>query len=134
MFSEDDKSSYPSELNDQQIQLLEKFIEHCKNHLKLSDLPTIVYSTDRNEAPMTTGVFIPDQNIIYVYIKGRAFCDWLRTLAHELTHYKQYVENRIPDNIEGRDLELEAEANVASGDIVYEFAHSDEDHQMIYDL
>lgn len=134
MFAANESPKMPSEISDEQTDILNKFIEFCKQHLKITDLPEIHYSVDRNDAPMTTGVFIPDQNVIFVYIKGRAFCDWIRTLAHELTHYKQHVEDRIPPNVEGRDLELEAEANIAAGDIVYNFAHSDPAHEAIYEI
>lgn len=133
LFVESVEAPYSDSLNDEQNQMVSSFIEHCKQHLGLSDLPELNFSVDRNDAPMTTGVFIPQQNVIYVYIKDRAFCDWIRTLAHELTHYKQHVEGRIPSGLEGRNKELEAEANIASGDIVYEFAHKDDANQIIYE-
>ena len=44
--------------------------------------------------------------------------DYCRTIAHELTHMKQDVDNRINGNEQEIGGEIEDEANVMSGRIV----------------
>jgi len=113
---------------------IDDFLNYTRDFLKLDDLPEIIFTDDRLIAPMTTGVFIPKMDKIFIYTKNRLTADWLKTLAHELTHYKQYVEERIPENLEGRNQKLEAEANVAAGDILYNFAHLSDENNKIYDI
>ena len=113
---------------------LKKFIPFVMEKLEIDDLPDIEYTKDRLDKPMTTGVFIPQENKIMVYVRNRAFVDWLRTLAHELVHYKQHKEDRIPKKLVGRNKQLEDEANSVAADLIYEFVQLDEKHKEIYDL
>jgi Zn-dependent peptidase ImmA (M78 family) len=113
---------------------LKKFIPFAMEQLEIESLPDIEYTKDRLNKPMTTGVFIPSENKIMVYIRNRAFVDWLRTLAHELVHYKQHVEQRIPEKIVGRNKQLEDEANSTAADLIHGFVQLDEKHKEIYDL
>ena len=123
----------PSCINDQHQKYINSLIDYAKSQLKLTELPEIILTDDRNDAPMTTGSYIPEENKLFIYVKNRALCDYLRTIAHELVHVKQHLEDRIPSDLQGRNKELEAEANIAAGDIIYDFAHKDE-NQSIYDL
>jgi Zn-dependent peptidase ImmA (M78 family) len=115
-------------------EFVEPFIHFTQEYLQLPSLPKLVFTLDRSIAPMTTGAYLPEENILFIYIKNRALCDYLRTVAHELTHYKQNIEGRIPEDLKGRDEKLEAEANTQAGDIVYNFAQLDDKNLAIYDL
>lgn len=128
------KLNIPEFIEPEKHPYISNCLSYIKNHLNLKQLPNIEFMNNRNEIPMTTGSFIPENNTVYVYIKNRALCDYLKTLAHELTHYKQYVENRIPEDIQERDENLESEANTEAGNIIYNFAHMNDENQKIYDL
>jgi Zn-dependent peptidase ImmA (M78 family) len=124
----------PTYINTNKHQLINNFIEYIKTYLKVDNLPDIKFVQERGSIPMTTGSYLPDQNILYVIVKNRAICDYLRTLAHELVHYKQNVDGKIPKVLQGRDEDLEAEANIEAGKIIYDFAHSNDDNMKIYEL
>jgi len=126
--------NYKLNVSDECKSIINKFIEYTKNTLDITELPNIVITDDRTTVPMTTGAFLPDSNTIYIYAKNRALCDYLRTLAHELSHYKQRLDGKIPKTLNGRNKPLEDEANIDSGDLIYNFAHSNEDNKVIYDL
>jgi Zn-dependent peptidase ImmA (M78 family) len=55
-----------------------------------------------------------------VYVKDRAVMDVCRSIAHELVHHKQNLENRISDHINdgGDGSEIENEANAVAGVII----------------
>ena len=110
--------------------VLEKFIIFIKLSLELQEIPKIHLLSKRKEG-MTYGAFDPSTNEIYVYAKNRGLADVIRTTAHELTHYKQKIENRIPKNLQLRDHTLESEANTKAGDIVYMFGL---ENPQIYEL
>jgi len=110
--------------------IAQEFLDYVSNHFKLDDYPTIKILAERHHG-MTYGAFDPNTNEIMVYGKGRGFADILRTAAHELTHYWQKVENRIPKDLKGRDHQLEAEANIQAGDLIYMFGL---EHPEIYNL
>jgi len=66
----------------------------CQKNLGLQKLPHIKIVSHR-EGGMTTGAFDPSNDTIIVLGGGRALVDVMRTLAHELTHYRQRLQNRI---------------------------------------
>lgn len=110
--------------------ILKQFLKFTKEYLQLDDLPVIHILDTRTEG-MTYGAFSPDNNELKVYGKNRGLADVMRTCAHELTHYKQKVENRIPKGLNHRDKTLESEANTIAGDIVYMYGL---EHPEIYEL
>ena len=56
---------------------------------------------------------------IWVYIQNRNLADLLRTLCHELVHYKQFKDGRIKGPEDGKTgSELENEANSQAGIIL----------------
>jgi hypothetical protein len=110
--------------------LSQDFLDYVADHFELEDYPTIHILAERNKG-MTYGAFDPNTNEIMVYGKDRGFADILRTAAHELTHYWQKVQGKIPDNLQGRDHGLESEANTQAGDLIYMFGL---EHPEVYQL
>ena len=55
----------------------------------------ILDHTKQDGVFITTGFFDPDSNGIRIFVEGRHIKDWLRTLAHELIHWKQQVDGVI---------------------------------------
>jgi hypothetical protein len=107
------------------------FADYCKQNLGLPNLPDIQFVAER-VGQMTTGAFDPSNNKIMVLAGGRALSDVLRTLAHELTHYRQMLQKKIKTT--QRDWNLEGEADAEAGKMVFTYAHATPDNMAIYEL
>lgn len=110
--------------------LAQDFLDYVSEQLNLEDYPTINLLSERHKG-MTYGAFDPNSNEIMVYGKDRGFADILRTAAHEMTHFWQKSEGRIPEDLTGRDHKLESEANTKAGDFIYMFGL---EHPEVYQL
>jgi len=63
----------------------------------------------------TFGRFDPDEGIVYLAIANRHPIDILRTLAHELTHYKQSIRDELNPVSGETGSPEENEAHVKAG-------------------
>lgn len=96
-----------------------EFAKYCAFILELDELPRIVMTgKDLDE---TFGFFDPDSQSITVSFNRRHQMDVMRTLAHELVHYKQ---RQHKENLDGSDGSPdENEANAMAGVILRRWAH-----------
>ena len=69
----------------------------------------------------TFGKYDDGEQIIYLAIENRHALDILRTLAHELIHFKQNTEHRLDHNSGGTGSEIENEANAQAAIIMRHF-------------
>ena len=69
----------------------------------------------------TFGRFAPDEGIVYLAIANRHPIDILRTLAHELTHFKQYLNDQLGPNSGETGSPEENEAHELAGVIMRHF-------------
>jgi hypothetical protein len=93
------------------MDILEKFLPFIVQEYQLTSLPKIALSSKIDDATQPTfGQYADGDHIINLAILNRHPVDILRTLAHELVHYKQDTEGRIkPDSgTTGSDIENEA--------------------------
>jgi hypothetical protein len=105
--------------------ILEPMITHllnlCKQELGISELPTVRMISDdpaiKSGDKMSFGQF--DGQTIEVITTGRHPVDIFRTLAHELTHWKQKLSGQEMDGEDGSDIENEA--NAQAGVIMRKF-------------
>jgi hypothetical protein len=97
--------------------IVKKFLPFVQQHLELSDLPEIELLDQPLEG--TFGRYGGGQ--IRVMAHGRHPIDVLRTLAHELVHYKQDSEGRIHDDSGETGSDEENEANAVAGIIMRDF-------------
>ena len=97
--------------------IVKKFLPFVQRHLDLSDLPEIELLDQPLEG--TFGRYGDGQ--IRVMAHGRHPIDVLRTLAHELVHYKQDSEGRIHDDSGETGSDEENEANAVAGVIMRDF-------------
>jgi hypothetical protein len=97
--------------------IVKKFLPFVQQHLELSDLPEIELLDQPLEG--TFGRYGGGQ--IRVMAHGRHPIDVLRTLAHELVHYKQDSEGRIHDDSGETGSDEENEANAVAGVIMRDF-------------
>ena len=81
----------------------------------------------------TTAFYNPSNHKIVVYGKNRAVVDICRSIAHELTHMQQMIENRITFPVQDVGGEIEDEANAKAGEIIKSFAQSEEKRKRIYE-
>lgn len=118
-------------LSEEAWQHLNAFAQFCQENLGLPNLPNVHIVATR-EGGMTTGAYDPQSHEILVYGKNRALVDIMRTLAHELTHYRQRLQDKIKSA--KRDWNLEGEADAEAGKMVYTYTHSAPENMGVYEL
>lgn len=103
-------------LNDnKKIDLIKKFISLCCKNLDIKKPIKIILTTKRGGSIKTTASFNPNNNDIYIYTKLRHVIDICGSIAHEIKHLHQNLQN-ILTNTSGDDgSEHENEAHIFSG-------------------
>jgi hypothetical protein len=97
--------------------MITQLLQLCKNHLQIEKLPDIkLVDTPSVGSDHSFGVF---DGGIKVVSKDRHPVDVMRTLAHELVHWKQRLSGQEMDGNTGSDTENEA--NAVAGVIMREF-------------
>ncbi len=91
-----------------------------KNGYTVKPFPKVILNNSEQDSDLLcqTGYFDPNKDAIVLFTRNRLKKDVLRTLAHELIHYKQRVDGVIDDSgyvsdkiTEDKNLvKLEAEA------------------------
>lgn len=101
------------------IDMLEKSLPIIMKELKLPQLPKIklVKQVDDKQQP-TFGRYENDKKIIHLGIANRHPIDIIRTLAHELAHYKQDLEGRLGPHSGETGSPEENQAHVLAGIIM----------------
>jgi hypothetical protein len=104
------------------MKIMGDFLPVAMKELKLKVLPDfkLVLRVPENEQP-TFGKFVPDENKIYLAIDQRHPLDILRTLAHELVHFKQGIEHKLNPNSGKTGSPEENEAHEFAGIIMRNF-------------
>lgn len=97
--------------------MVQHLLELCKQELELDQFPGIQFTEEpTTRSGNSFGEFDGD---IVVVTKNRHPMDVMRTLAHELVHWKQRVANKELDGSDGSDTENEA--NAVAGIIMRRF-------------
>jgi hypothetical protein len=96
------------------------FINYACDHLGIEQPPKIHLIDNKKEASehKSFGGYSPNDKSIKVNTAGRHPVDVMRTLAHELAHHKQDLENRITHNSGETGSDIENEANAKAGIIM----------------
>jgi len=116
--------------NNNDKKLLKQFIGFAIKELGIQKPPSsLTLSRDNNAAKSmhTFGMFNPDNDKIWLYVKNRNMADLLRTLAHELVHRKQAEDGRIDYNSGETGSEIENEANAQAGILLRKFGKQNEE-------
>lgn len=113
-------------------ELVHKFLSFCKEQLELDQLPKIKLLTDTGYSVThhSFGGYDPEAKDIRLAIADRHPVDVCRTLAHELTHYKQDLDGRLDANSGETGSPIENEANAMAGIIMRNFGKT---HPEIYE-
>jgi len=96
--------------------LVAEFIQFCCKQLAINH-PCTVYLTGKRGGPITTTAsYNPNNHEIWIYVKNRnMLADPLRSLAHELRHYKQGLDGVLIPTSGDDGSEHENEAHTFSG-------------------
>ena len=98
--------------------ILLDFIRFAAKDLELNSLPKFdfVFDSKGSVERKSFGGYMPGEEYITITVKNRHINDVLRTLAHELVHYKQDLDNDLEDDeagSTGSPQENEANARAA---------------------
>lgn len=99
---------------DKKEEVINIFVDNACEYLNV-EKPKLELSYDENEASEigSFGYIDPENGNIKIIVINRNLADILRTLAHELVHYKQYKDGKVDYD--------ESEANTLSAIIVRKF-------------
>lgn len=102
---------------------IEDFTQFAKLHLNLDSLPQIDLNYDLEAAENfgAFGGYYPEEQRIELNVAGRHTMDILRTLAHELVHYRQGTLEPLPEDAGDTGSPYENEANALAGVIMREY-------------
>jgi hypothetical protein len=101
---------------------LEDFLPFVMKLLKLDKLPRIsVHKTIETGDQPSFGGYNPADGTIQLALKDRHPADVLRTLAHELVHFKQDQQGELDENSGTTGSNEENEANTTAGIIMRHF-------------
>lgn len=108
--------------SEQFIAILRDFFPVAMKELGIDSLPKIklVKRLPKGHQP-TFGKFVNEEGVIYLAIEDRHPIDVVRTLAHELVHFKQGVEHELGPHSGDTGSEIENEAHEVAGVIMRHF-------------
>ena len=114
--------------------LILDFCKFCKDELNIDhDIKIRIVGNREKEDISTTAFYNPENHDIAVYGKNRAIVDICRSIAHELTHMSQMLQDRIEFPVQDAGGEIEDEANAKAGEIIKLFAKSSDLRKSIYE-
>ena len=119
-------------LDDNNKKKLKDFALFVIKELGIEKAPTIAIQNGRGKLKTTANYdYTQEKKVIKVNAHKRALVDVMRSLAHEMTHHKQFEQGRLkvqPPDIGG---EIEDEANAKAGQFIKMYAKKD---PSIYDI
>jgi len=110
------------------------FIKFCSKKLGCEgDIEVTLVGKGSGDQGMSTGGFDVFSNKILAREYGRSLVDILRSIAHELVHYRQKEKGKFKpgDDIPNIGGEIEDEANAICGQLVKMFVN-EEDKKYLY--
>ena len=104
------------------VAIFTKFLPLAMKVLKIDSLPKMKFEVAIDDLDQPTfGRFDPDNNELTVALANRHPNDILRTVAHELVHYKQGLEHKLDDFSGETGSDEENEAHAVAGVIMRYF-------------
>jgi hypothetical protein len=116
------KSFLNEQWEDQKAHVINHFTDYATNYLSI-DRPKIKVITDPQYTQMnhSFGGYMPSTRNISVVVHNRNMADILRTLAHELVHHMQNLDDRLKDNSGEDGSPEENEANSLAAVIMRQY-------------
>jgi len=83
--------------------ILHDFVRFAAEHLELETLPKFdfVFDSKKSVEHKSFGGYQPGAEHITITVKNRHINDVCRTLAHEMVHFKQDLNNELSDDAAG---------------------------------
>jgi hypothetical protein len=105
------------------VPMIKKFLPIVKQELNLEKLPKIKIQRHVavHDGQATFGRFVNGEETVYVGIADRHPVDVLRTLAHELVHWRQFLDGRIEPGSGETGSPIENEAHAVAGVLMRNF-------------
>lgn len=105
------------------VKMVKEFLPLAMKELKIKKLPRIILQKHVavHDGQATFGRFVNEEEAIYLGIANRHPVDILRTLAHELVHFKQYEEGKMYPGAGDTGSPIENEAHWVAGIIMRHF-------------
>lgn len=102
---------------DDRINIINEFAEYVKNEIGLDKVPEINFINEEGAAAKMKSFagYNPGNSSITLVISNRNLADILRSLAHELVHHLQNIENRLNNKSGETGSNEENEANSKAG-------------------
>jgi hypothetical protein len=96
---------------------IRKFLPVALKVLEIKSLPKIKFKMkiETDGVQSSFGQYMPEENTILVGIDSRHPVDVLRTLAHELVHYKQHLNKELDNESGDTGSKEENDANSTAG-------------------
>ena len=114
--------SNDNQSSDQFLEMFGKFLPLAMHYLELKSLPEMKFLAHIGHRDQPTfGMYVEGKNVLYVALSNRHPIDILRTIAHELTHYKQDTDHKLNDDSGDTGSPEENEANAMAGVIMRHF-------------
>lgn len=110
------------ESKDRFIEMFQRFLPLCMEVLKLDSLPRMIFAPHITDTDQPTfGRYNHDEQTLEVALANRHPNDILRTIAHELQHYKQGTEHRLGPGAGDTGSPIENEAHAMAGIVMRNF-------------
>lgn len=104
------------------VQMFEKFLPLAMQYIDIDQLPKMHFAPELSTGNQPSfGMYIPDDGLLAVALANRHPVDILRTVAHELVHYKQHMNGELNPNSGETGSPHENEANSVAGIIMRAF-------------
>lgn len=99
------------------------FIRFAVKELRVSRIPSIkiLDSTVSNRESNSFAAYVPDSKVIILYTKHRHILDILRSLGHEMVHFRQDLEGKLAPGSGKTGSEHENEANAVAGQMMRKY-------------
>jgi len=110
-------------------EIIEEFVQYCANELNLESTPELEISYNNKDAQdmRSYGLYTPYNNKLMVVAVNRNLGDILRTIAHELVHHRQFLDNKLTQDSNKTGSEQENEANAMAGVLMRNFGKTTPD-------
>jgi len=107
---------------DTDVRTVSDFVNFAKQYLGITDDVKVALAYERTP-DLTTTAYYDLKGFIKIYVKDRAIIDVCRSIAHELVHHLQNIEDRLLNIAEdGEDgSPIENEANAVAGIIIRKY-------------
>jgi len=104
------------------VEMFKDFLPVAMEVLDLNGLPKMQFAPDLNTGEQPSfGAYVPGENMLLVALKNRHPVDILRTVAHELVHYKQDQQGELTDTSGKTGSPHENQAHEIAGVIMRNF-------------